>query len=278
MHATLGQTQNECVDYDAVLAELATWAEETDHVRALLLTGSAATGDAHPLSDRDVEIYTRDVDALLADDSWWASMGEVLVVERLEDDLDRPTRLIYYAGGKLDFTVIAAEELPTAAHARPRRVLVDKDHAASATLHTAPPGPLPDRETFDEALHWGYAAALMCAKSVVRDEPWSAKVRDHVLKTELLRIIEWDHRVRYGAAVDTRYLGTRMSTWMDADVRDELSHCWGHFDADDTARALRRTTALFARLAQRVARALDLPAFPHDRLHAEIDHILGMRG
>ncbi len=102
-------------------------------------------------------------------------------------------------------------------------------------------------------------------------------MRDNDLKGELLRVIEWDHRLRYGASVDTRYLGTRMNTWMDADIRNELTYCWGHFDAADTATALRRTTALFSRLAERVEAALDLPPFGHERLIAEIEHILQMR-
>lgn len=59
----------------------------------------------------------------------------------------------------------------------------------------------------------------MCAKATVRDELWAAKFRDQDLNARLLQMIEWDHRARYGADYDTRYLGTRMTTWMDPDVR-----------------------------------------------------------
>lgn len=264
------------MDYIAALDALGEWAERTDSVRGVLVTGSAAAGDVHPLSDRDVEIYTHDVEGLLEDESWWNGLGEVLVVERLENDL-HPTRLIYYAGGKLDFTLIPAGDLATAVHTRPFQVLVDKDARAPQSPSTAEPPTLPGPDEVDEAIHWGYAAALMCAKAVVREELWSAKVRDNDLKSELLRVIEWDHRLRYGASIDTRYLGTRMNTWMDADIRNELTHCWGHFDAVDTAAALRRTTALFSRLAERVAMALGLTPFGHERLTSEVEHILQMR-
>ncbi|WP_269087785.1 aminoglycoside 6-adenylyltransferase [Mycobacteroides abscessus] len=117
----------------------------------------------------------------------------------------------------------------------------------------------------------------MCANAVVRDKLWSAKLRDNDRKSELLRMIEWDHQSRYGASVDTRHLGTRMNTCMDADIRNELTHCWSHFDAGDTAAALRRPTGLFSRLAERVATALGLPPFDHERLLAEIEHILQLR-
>ncbi|WP_409429449.1 aminoglycoside 6-adenylyltransferase [Mycobacterium sp. SMC-11] len=105
-------------------------AEQTDSVRGVLVTGSAAAGAAHPLSDRDIEIYPHDVDGLLNDDSWRNALGEVLVVEHLENDQEQPTRLIYYVGGKLDFTSTPAGDLPTPVHTRPFQSLLDKDARA----------------------------------------------------------------------------------------------------------------------------------------------------
>lgn len=267
------------MNYGEVLEKLIAWATEVDVVRAVIVTGSAVTGDGHPLSDRDIEIYASDADELADDDSWWSSLGEVLVVERLEDeDLGYPTRLIYYAGGKLDFTLIPSEDLAESEHDRPFRVLLDKDGCAPdpASIRTDC-GELPEEDELEESVHWGYAAALMCAKAVVREELWSAKLRDQDLKEELLRVIEWDHRVRYGATYDTRYLGVRMNSWMDADIRDELTGCWSHFDTADTTAALRRTVELFARLAARTGVALGFEPFHHERLHAEIEQILALR-
>ncbi|OHU76583.1 aminoglycoside 6-adenylyltransferase [Mycobacteroides chelonae] len=267
------------MNYGEVLEKLVAWAAETDAVRAVIVTGSAANGDDHVLSDRDIELYAPDPDDLADDDSWWSDLGEVLVVERLEDeDTGYPTRLIYYAGGKLDFTLVPAEDLVTARHDRPFLVLLDKDDLAPDPESVgAPEGALPDEEEFEECLHWGYAAALMCAKSIVREELWSAKLRDQDLKEELLRVIEWDHTVRHGTAHDTRYLGSRMSSWMDSDIREELNGCWGHFDAVDTLNALRRTVDLFARLSVRTATALGFPPFDHERLQREIERILSLR-
>lgn len=117
----------------------------------------------------------------------------------------------------------------------------------------------------------------MCAKAAVRDELWMAKVRDQGSEEQLLLLIEWDHRARCGPDYDTRYLGTRMRQWMDQDVQAALDDCWGHFDAADTAAALRASIALFARLAHRTAARLGFAPFHHDRLRAEIDDILGLR-
>lgn len=265
------------MDYLKVIADLTEWARHTDSVRAVVMTGSAAANDTHPLSDRDIEIFTTDVPGLLADESWWSGLGEVLVVERLENPGWHPTRLIYYAGGKLDFTLIPAAGLAGIVRQRPFQVLVDKDGVASSLPCTSPQGEQPDAVQFDECIHFAYAAALMCAKAIVREELWSAKIRDSDFKEQLLTMIEWDHRARYGLDFDTRYLGTRMNDWADADVCAALLSCWGHFDAEDTMVALRNSIDLFAKLATRTASILDLPGFDHRRLAAEVETILARR-
>lgn len=256
---------------------LTSWSQQQDNVRALLLTGSAATGQTHPLSDRDLEVYVDDPAPLLSDDTWWDRLGEVLVVERLHAPGWFPSQIVYYAGGKLDLTVIPIEQITSIPRDRPFRVLVEKDERVQ-TLSLAPStSSLPSGDDFEQALHWGYAAALMSAKAAVRDELWMAKVRDRDLKEQLLLLIEWDHRSRYGAQVDVRYLGTRMRQWMDQDVQDALDGCWRHFDAADTAAALRASVSLFARLATRLADRLAFAGFDHQRVRTEIEGILAMR-
>ncbi|NKT72988.1 hypothetical protein GS875_06085 [Rhodococcus hoagii] len=54
---------------------------------------------------------------------------------------------------------------------------------------------------FDESANWAGAAVLMTAKAIMRDEPWSVMMRDADFKVELLRMIEWDHILRYGSSV-----------------------------------------------------------------------------
>jgi aminoglycoside 6-adenylyltransferase len=264
------------MDYERVLAQLRDWALKDDDVRAVVMTGSGAAKTAHPLSDRDIEIYSTDVDALLADESWWKDLGQVLVVERLENPGRHPTRLVYYVGGKLDLNFLRAERLADQAYHRPFQVLVDKDGTAPREV-TPPAWEQPGASEFEESLNLAYAAALMLAKAIVRGELWSAKIRDEDLKDQLLAMIEWDHRARYGPDFDTRYLGTRMTEWMDADVRDGLLTCWGHFDAADTEAALRSSMNLYVTLATRAALNLGLPTFDHDALKVELETILSQR-
>lgn len=265
------------MDYSRAMEALTRWAQDRALVRALVLTGSAAAGAAHPLSDRDIEVFTTDIDALLADESWWSDLGDVLVTEQLEDGDDNPTRLIYYVGGKIDFTLLPAERLAGRSYARPFRVLLDKDGTAATASLSAPAAELPSAAEFEESINWAWAAALMQAKAIMRDEPWSAKLRDQDLKGELLRMIEWDHLARHGAEIDIRYLGTRMRQWMDTNIQHALEHCWGSLNGDDSARALLATTGLYRTLAERTATALGFPRFDHARVEAEVQAILDFR-
>lgn len=252
------------------------WAQSNENVRYVVLTGSAAAAAAHPLSDRDIELHVRDTDKLETDDSWWSTLGKVLVVERLENDKNQPTRLVYYAGGKLDFTLVDIREARGVYH-RPFTVLLDKDGDA-ARFHLSEPLVVPpDQEAFDECMNWGYAAALMLARAIVRDEPWSVKFRDNDLKAELLRAIEWDHILRHGSRYDVRYLGTRMRQWMDADIQLRLEECWASFDLVDSRKALQATLALFSELAARIVLLAGLTDFNHEAVRTEIARILAMR-
>ncbi|MDJ0322020.1 aminoglycoside 6-adenylyltransferase [Pseudarthrobacter sp. PS3-L1] len=263
------------MDYEKVIDVLTKWAQNNDNVRALVLTGSAAAHETHPLSDRDIEIYATDPAPLLADDSWWDQLGDVLVVERLETPNWHPARLVYYIGGKLDLTVIRADTLPIIRYERPFTVLVDKDGLVESR-HLTAVASLPAEATVEEQVNWGYAAALMCAKAIVRDEPWSTKIRDLDLKAALLTIIEWDHQVRHGLDYDVRFLGSHMRQWMDPDIQQALEQCWGHFNATDSTKALRASIALFAALSTRITDALSYQPFDHDRVHREIDAILAL--
>jgi len=269
------------MDHDRTLERIVAWALADDNIRVVVLTGSAAVGPehVHALSDLDVELYVTRPAALLDDDTWYAQFGEVLVVEALPNPGWHPTRLVYYINGKIDFMVGPVGALATARHQRPFRVLLDKDHASNTLPPVLPLASVPpDAASFGECIHWFYAAALMCAKCVVRDEPWQAKFRDWDLKRELIRMIEWDHKARYGWSHDTWSRGKRLKQWVDGDVLVALDACWAGFGGSDTALALLASVDLFERLSARTARLLQIPAFDARRVRAEVTVILERLG
>lgn len=247
------------MNYDGALREITGWAESDENVRCVVLTGSAAAASDHPLSDRDIELHLRDVNALEQDDSWWNALGKVIAVEKLENAYGQPTRLIAAASGVYE---------------RPFRILLDKDSAAQRFNRILPLAAPPDQESYDECVNWASAAALMAAKAIARNEPWSVKIRDGDLKSELLRMIEWDHLLRYAGSRDVRFLGTAMRQWTDAETQDRLEECWATFGLADSKRALIASHQLFRDVAAKIAIAGGLVGFNHEAVRAEISDIL----
>lgn len=267
------------VDHLRILDDLRTWAFADDNVRLLVLTGSLAReeGSADEFSDLDIELYARDPQVLLDRRDWYHRFGEVLVVEELENPDWHPTRLIYYVDGKIDFMIAGIEAATRGVeYDRPYRVLLDKD-GLGKRLHAVPltAGP-PGADEFSTCINWFYAAALMCARGIVRDEPWMVKVRDWDLKTQLLQMIEWDHKSRYGWDYDTWHHGIHMRRWMDADIIDRVGECWADFSTENMTSALSASVALFDGLSTRTANELRLAALDSDAVRQEITRLLSL--
>jgi aminoglycoside 6-adenylyltransferase len=268
------------VDRESTLAKIVAWATTDDNVRAVVLTGAAALGleNVDELSDLDVEFFVNDPPALLDDSSWYKQFGEVLVVEALPNPEWHPTRLVCYVGGKIDFMVAPKDALHKSVYARPYRVLLDKDQATAnltsvPLANNRPPG----SAEFLTCINWFYSGALMCAKCIVRSEPWLAKNRDWDMKRQLRTMLEWDHKSRYGWAYDTWFNGKRLDQWIDADLRDALDQCWANFSSTETTDALWASIELFDKVSLRTASALGLTPFDSTPVRDEVERILGMR-
>lgn len=265
------------MDQEATVAQIARWAAADENIRTVLVTGSAARGDHDELSDVDVELYLRDPSALLHSRSWYEQFGEVLAVEELDNADWMPTRLLYLVDGKIDFAIGGTDSLGAHRYVRPFRVLIDKDNKGSrlsvTPLRSSAP---PTADDYQECVNWFAAAALMQAKLIVREEPWAAKYRDWDLKQQLLRMLEWEHRCRYGWHYDTWYNGKHLDGWVDPSVRIELDACWAGFYTSEMASALRASMDLFQRLGEHTAQALDFPTFHHGSVRTEVERILNL--
>jgi aminoglycoside 6-adenylyltransferase len=270
------------MDHQRVLDDVRRWTSTNENIRLVVLTGSVAREDgaADELSDLDIELYVLDAAPLLDRRDWYHEFGQVLVVEELDNPDWHPTRLIYYLDGKIDFMVAQVEAAKRGiGYTRPYRVLVDKD-GLSDHLHLTsdPKARPPTAAEFATCINWFYAAVLMCAKCIVRNEPWMAKLRDWDLKTELLRMIVWDHTSRYGWDFDTWDNGAHMRKWMDTKIVAALGACWAGFSAQEMAPALSSSVALFDTLSRRTAIALGIEPFDSGSVVKEIDRVLGLAG
>ncbi len=266
------------MDHRAVLEHVVEWAQSDHNIRASVLTGSLARDPdaADAEADLDVELYVTDPLLLLQDDTWYHQFGEVLVVEALENPDWHPTRLVYYADGKIDFMIGPATVLQgSVEYDRPFRILIDKDGAGRAFQRTTGvEAQRPTSAEFLECVHWFYAAAIMWAKYVARDDPWAAKQRDFFSKELLLMMLEWDHKARKGWDYDTWYLGVHLREWVDAELLGPIDACWSGFSRPDSVRALRASLFLFDVLSTRTAIALSITPFDATRVRRRIDHLL----
>lgn len=266
------------MDLQEALSTVIDWARNDDNIRVVVLTGSAARGvrATDEWSDLDIEVYAADPSRLLEDASWYARFGKVLVVEALSNPGWYPTRLLYLVDGKIDFMIAPVSSLGADRYAAPFRLLVDKDAngAGLTVMSPSPEGP-PDAAEVLRCVNWFYAAALMCAKAIVRGELWMAKVRDWDLKQQLLMMIEWDHKARFGWGYDTWYNGKHLAQWADDDVTEALRDCWGSFDAPDMTRTLIASMDLFDELAAHGWSASRLEPFDAADARAEVIRILG---
>jgi aminoglycoside 6-adenylyltransferase len=265
------------LDHRAVLERIVDWAEADPNIRASVLTGSVARDPAavDAEADLDVELYVTDPSLLLQDDIWYHQFGEVLVVEALENPGWRPTRLIYYFNGKIDFMIAPASVLSgSVEYTRPFRILLDKDGAAKWFQRTSGVGEYPPTAAaFLECVHWFYAAAIMWAKYLARDDPWAAKLRDWDSKQLLLTMLEWDHRARKGWDYDTWYLGVHLRDWVDADLLGPISACWSGFSRQESLQTLQASLSLFGMLSTRTATALGLAPFDATGVRRRIDQL-----
>jgi aminoglycoside 6-adenylyltransferase len=266
------------VDQERTLADVVAWAEGDENIRLVVVTGSVALGTADELSDIDVELYVRDPAPLLEDREWYRRFGDVLAVEELENPGWNPTRLVYCVDGKIDFMIGALFVLERGvSYDRAYLVVLDKDDQSGRLTPDATHPRSPNEGEFRTCVDWFTAAALMEAKMIARDEPWMAKIRDAEVKENLLQMIEWDHRTRYGWGFDTWHLGVHMRSWMDPDVQDELERCWAGFSLEDGEAALLASIELFTRLCARTAQALGHEPFDRARVGAEVERILRSR-
>lgn len=250
----------------ALLDEIGRWASARPDIRAVLLTGSHARGDADASSDLDVELFTTEPDRY-AGGGWMAEIRPVWVHLGFEPAPDRPTRhrLTIFAGGdKVDFLVGPLELLEGLAeglddlHDRGYRVLLDRDGLAARLPPPSGRPPAEEPPTEEElraVVEEFWFEAWHIPKYLARGELWVVKHRDWTMKLLLLRMLEWEADTR---GVDRWHIGTRIADWTPPEVHARLAATFGRYDAADARRAFLAAIALFAEAGRTVADRLGL--------------------
>lgn len=248
------------------LDTLLEWATQEDAIRALVITGSLARADGttDEYSDLDIQVIATDIKRYTGDDSWLDDLGPVWIRFPLQEDVGY--RLLWFSGGiKIDFQFLDAAAIQgdqlTDEYRRGYHILLDKDDRfrdLPPSPRIFPQPPSPDAAEFQAAINEFWFEALHVAQFIRRRDFWPAKHRDWTMKTNLLRMLEWQARLTRREPINTWLLGRRIAGWADADAYDAVKRIWGGWNETELWEALLLQLDLFRRLSKEVAHALRL--------------------
>lgn len=244
--------------------QITRWANSEDAIRALVVIGSRARQHqrAHELSDLDLLVFAEDIAPHTNDDGWLREFGNVWVALLETTGAGDPEWLVIYEGGhKVDFVfyhldVLEADEAESDhltwrdVCRRGAYVRVDKDNRVQLPATGPAVAPVPTCDQYTRVTQVFWYEVIVIAKFIKRRELWTVQLRDIQAKRHLLRMMEWDARVR---GRDTWYDGRHMASWVDSQVYSRLRPSFPRFDAADCWRALLTTIDLFRDLSRQVA-------------------------
>lgn len=272
--------------YEQLQARVAAWAATQPSIRAVIMIGSQARGNADQWSDLDVLIFTSDAAKYGNDPGWLGELGEVWVTYAEPTAWGDPEWYAVYAGGvKMDAVLMQVtddgrtlDELVTPfddwdAFRRGATVLYDRDGAPRPLASKAPRAQEPPTAAaFENVINGVLMASLTTAKFTARGDLWRAQrwfAND--LHVHLLRLMEWQ---AFGQ--DTWYGGRFMGAWADERAVAALPSVFPSYDKDSMARAILAVLELARRLGEDVAARFGFvyPAEPHEKIRGLVNKVL----
>jgi len=155
---TLAASHMGCVESNMIRAEslienVRKWAERRDDIRALVLVGSHARGEARPDSDVDLVLICADPSHYLDTTDWLSTFGAVMRFAREDWGKVQSVRVFYQDGSEVEFGITGTDwaavpvDSGTAAVLRNgASVLLDRDGQVDAALRSVG-GSASERET-----------------------------------------------------------------------------------------------------------------------------------
>ncbi|MBA3237356.1 MAG: aminoglycoside 6-adenylyltransferase [Parachlamydiaceae bacterium] len=254
---------------DSILA----WAKSEKSIRVLMLVGSRATDKPiNQLSDYDLAIFSIEDCKYIHDDQWLSKIGKVwaCVHERIyRENREVPTRLVIFEGGsKVDFTFFSLAKLKEIINGSllpPEydmgyKILLDKD---ALTVNMPKPRfkgfsiKKPSEAHFVNVINEFWFEAYHVAVYLKRGDLWSAKARTNGIHYNfLLKMIEWNELSKHDWNYCIPPMGKWIQSWVCESTQDALYGLFGHFDTEDSWKALLNTIGLFRNLAKESAQIL----------------------
>lgn len=264
------------------------WAARHDDVKAVVVTGSVARGEADELSDLDVELFLDHLPHQRDEEPALGALGDlVLVVDELTGYEGYPARLVLleWEGRvrKVDFSLLPIELLdhPLSRgrrdlYRRGHLVPVDRSDIAARIAERlaeveADAGSL-DQADLDRLVHDVLFDSLYVARFLARDEHWAAQALLANLRALLLRLLEVDARSR---GEDPRHLGLGIERWADDETRERLDATFAGAGVGDVLDAATAILAIGRGVGRRLAEleGLRYPEAADAAVTAELDRL-----
>ncbi len=251
---------------DEVLAALVAWAGRSHNVLAMRITGSRGdpSSVADDLSDYDIEVFVRDRNAFVDDDSWVNTFGEVMVRWPLQPSSTLSeawlTQLVLYRDGvRIDFQITDQSPSTTPSLGGEYRILVDKRKAFGDQM---PEDPFtlrpPDEVTFAERVNAFWWDIVYVPKALYRDELNLAKrMLDGTIRFDKLQpLIEWYIGATVGWDIRTGLAGRWFKRYLPPELWRQYEGTFAGAGLDDNWRALFATLDFTRTIATAVAEAM----------------------
>lgn len=262
---------------EEILNKIIEWAKSEDSVRGLIVEGSIAQGQGDGLSDVDISIFVKNIESFVHSDSWIYKMAKIWVYSPDKYDFNNSvihTKLVIYKGGiKVDYSlwdVSLIKDLISSnsseKFATGYKVLLDKDGLLKnlplpSFKYKVRPKPTEEEFIFNVKEFWFEAYHI--AKYLKREDLWIAKSRDWATKELLLKMMEWHTLAKNNWNINVNWLGKNIKQWVEPKIHNRLNNIFGHFDSEDSWKALIATIDLFRDLSKETAKLLRF-SYPDD--------------
>lgn len=194
------RSENEMMD------TILTYAESNGLIRIVGLEGSRASGTEKKdiFQDYDITYLVTDITPFTADEKWLDVFGERIFMQKPEESSLYPPELgnrfsylmLFEDGNRLDLTISPVTELDTyLASESFIQILLDKDNILERDLQPNECSfhiQKPSAKIFDDCCNEFWWVSTYVMKGIYRKQfLYAAEHLDHILRTELYRMIAW---------------------------------------------------------------------------------------
>ena len=273
---------------DEMMELILNTAQEDDRIRAVVMNGSRVNPNIEPdiFQDFDIVYLVTDMAPFVKNEAWIARFGEMMIMQ-MPDAMDRPeaTSFEHFAylmqfadGNRIDLSLIPYAKREKLNEDSLTIVLLDKDGQipdfpppSEATYVPRPPTAV----AYHNAVNEFWWVATYVAKGLWRQEVAYAQETMHIIRKQLLKMLDWYVGTKTDFAINPGKLGKNYAQYLTPAQWQMFLHSYAGADETGMWDALLTMAQLFRHVAVAVAEVFDF-AYAHEddaRVWAHLQHV-----